>query len=366
LAGVLVVSSGHQLAGAEIYLLALLDGVAGSVPVEVLISDQAPPELAARLAATGARVTTVPGLARRPSAGAVLRLIRRMLRHRPDLVHVNLSDQGDGLAAIAAASLARVPLSATLHLVLPRRRRSLERLSRHALRRARMVVGVSRSVGEYLEHQAVSHQVVPNGVAAPRPQPDARLKLEAEPADLVIGGIGRLDTQKGWDILCAAAPRVRERIPGARLVVVGEGPEREALEALDSGVRFLGYRERAADLVGGMDMLVVPSRYEGFGLVAAEAMLGGIPVVAARVGALPEVIGDAGLLVPAEDPGALADALIQLAQRPELRAEMARRGRQRAESRFSPERMSEATLQVWRRAAHMADLSAPRVASSQS
>jgi glycosyltransferase involved in cell wall biosynthesis len=356
--GVAIVSSAQELAGAEVYLLALIDALGDRAPIEVLTSDRAPAELFRRIEAVNATATPVRGLARRPSLSATVRLARMLRRRRPALVHVNLSDQGDGLAAMLAARIARVPASATLNLVLPDRRGALERLSRFALRRLRVVIGVSQAVGRYLESQGANTCVIPYGVVGPRATPDARVELGAGAEDFVIGGIGRLDVQKGWDVLCAAAPRVRERVPAANFVVIGEGSDGEQLRSLteSSGVRFLGYRERAADLVSGMDVLVVPSRYEAFGLVAAEAMLAGVPVVASSVGGLPEVVGDTGLLVAPDDSRALGDALISLAQQPALRAELARRGTERARARFATERMSDETLAAWRRAVSPAQL----------
>jgi glycosyltransferase involved in cell wall biosynthesis len=206
--------------------------------------------------------------------------------------------------------------------------------------------------------------VVRNGVGTPRIRGDARAELGVQAGEVVVGGIGRLDPQKGWDVLCAAAPRVHARSPGTRFLVIGEGPERARLtghlggsDPGGSAVQFLGYRERGADLVSGIDVLAVPSRYEGFGLVAVEAMLAGVPVVASRVGSLPEVLGDTGVLVPPDDPEALADALISLVEHPARRAALGRRGAERARARFGSERMCQETLEAWQRAAHPAKTS---------
>jgi glycosyltransferase involved in cell wall biosynthesis len=100
--------------------------------------------------------------------------------------------------------------------------------------------------------------------------------------------------------------------------------------------------------VHGFDVLAVPSRYEGFGLVAVEAMLSDVPVVASAVGGLPTVVGDAGVLVPPDDPVALADALLGLAADPAARRRLAERGRARALERFGIERMAQETLAVYR------------------
>ena len=229
--GVIVASSAHELGGAEVYMIALLDALAKRFPIEVLLSDRAPKDLFQRVTETGATVTTVRGLARRPSAGAVLRIVRILRRRRPALIHLNLSDQGDGIAAISAATIARVPISATLNLVLPHRRPVLEQLSRRCLRLVRLAIAPSDWVGSYLESQGASVRVVRHGVRAAEPRSDSRLELGAADDAVVVGGVGRLHDQKGWDVLCRAAEQVREREPSANFVVVGDGPERERLTA---------------------------------------------------------------------------------------------------------------------------------------
>jgi glycosyltransferase involved in cell wall biosynthesis len=346
---VALVSTAREPGGAEAYLVALAEELGRSLPLVALVPADAPAELTRALTQAGVPAHPVRGLARRPSPAAVLRLARALRSLRPALVHVNLSDQGDGLTAFAAAALTRRPLTATLNLVIPRSSPALERLSRAVLRRARRVIGVSESVGAYLDAQGVPSAVVRNGIAAPEPHPGARAELGLEAGDVVVGGIGRLDPQKGWDVLCAAAPLIRARIPGARLVVIGDGPERERLAALgqDAGVSFAGYRERAGRFAGAFDVAVVPSRYEGFGLVALEAMLAGVPVVASRIGGLPEVVGDTALLVPPEDPAALAAAVVELLEQPERARGLTERAGRRAEQAFGRARMAAETLAVW-------------------
>lgn len=344
-----VVSSAHEVGGAEVYLMALAEELGRSLPVVALLPAAAPGELVDALERAGVETRPVRGLARRPSPLAAARLAAALRMLDPALVHVNLTDQGDGVAALAAASAARRPATATLHLVIPRSAAWLERLSRAALGRTRRVVAVSESVAVYLTERGVATTVVANGVAPPPTDPDARAELGVEAGAALVGGIGRLDRQKGWDVLCAAAPLVRERVPDARIVVVGDGPERERLTALgrDAGVAFAGYRERAGRFAGAFDVVVVPSRYEGFGLVAVEAMLAGVPVVASDVGGLPEVVGDAGVLVPPEDPKALGAAVAGLLTDRERARELGARGRRRAEERFGRARMAAETLAVW-------------------
>jgi glycosyltransferase involved in cell wall biosynthesis len=346
---VAVVSTAQEVAGAEVYLMGLAEEVAARVPLRVLLPERAPGELLQALAAAGAETRMVRGLARRPTPGAVARLVRALRSVRPSVVHANLSDQGDGLATLAAARIAGVPATATLHLVMPRARAWFDRFSVAGLGATECVIAVSESVAGWLAVAGVPHTVVPNGVDTPPAHPGARAELGMAAGDFVVGGIGRLDRQKGWDVLCEAAPLIRRELPDARFVVIGEGPERDRLDRLGqaAGVSFPGYLERAARYAAGFDVMVIPSRYEGFGLVAVEAMLVGVPVAASAVGGLPEVVGDAGELVPPGDAAALAAAVVRLA-RPGK--DVVERARRRAAERFGRSRMAEETLSVWRTA----------------
>ena len=112
-------------------------------------------------------------------------------------------------------------------------------------------------------------------------------------------------------------------------------------------VRFVGYAQDASSLLGAFDLLVMPSRYEGLGLVAIEGMLCGIPIVASRVDGLVEVIGDTGRLVPPEAPDLLADAIIDLASDRGRREDLAARAAERARRLFHRDRMAEQTAAVY-------------------
>jgi glycosyltransferase involved in cell wall biosynthesis len=162
--------------------------------------------------------------------------------------------------------------------------------------------------------------VVPNGVDvgrfAPR-APDAALRraLGLPPDAPVIGYFGRLEHGKGPDVLVAAAERLELKMPGAVLLVVGEGPLRAwlAARARARGVRavFAGQRDDVPALLRLCDVVAVPSRQEAFGRILVEAMATEVPVVASAVGGIPEVCvdGTTGLLVPPDDPDALTTAL---------------------------------------------------------
>ena len=133
-------------------------------------------------------------------------------------------------------------------------------------------------------------------------------------------------------------------------MIIGEGPEHELLDAEPecSKVHFAGAMENAAALIEAFDIFVVPSRWEGFGRVAVEAMLAGVPVISSDVGGLPEVVGDAGLLVDVDDVDGLAEAIGRLAGSGDLRTALGERGRRRAEKLFDNERMVKEVGAVYR------------------
>jgi len=144
----------------------------------------------------------------------------------------------------------------------------------------------------------------------------------------LVGFVGRLERRKGPDLLVAAAPAIRAGAPRARIVLVGDDPffsdpgyARSVAHSRD--VEHQPWTDDAPGLMAHFDVLVVPSRQEPFGTVAAEAMAAGTPVVAARVGGLPEVVQDGvtGILVAPEDPAALAEGVLAaLARSDELGA----------------------------------------------
>ena len=187
-----------------------------------------------------------------------------------------------------------------------------------------------------------------NGVDAARfiprqasPKPELGLR-EGVP---VIGTVCRLvEPKKGLAVLLQAMAGLRDRAV-AQLLIVGEGPAFPALRALSvrlglsDRVVFAGVRRDIAGLLPLMDVFVLPSLYEGFGIALVEAMAAGRPVVATAVGGIPEVVvqGETGLLVPPGDPGALGDAIAHLVNHPEQARLMGARGRERACDRFSIE-----------------------------
>jgi glycosyltransferase involved in cell wall biosynthesis len=196
-----------------------------------------------------------------------------------------------------------------------------------------------------------SIEVLYNGIElGPRPRPADRAAMRASlglPADaLVIGSVGRLDPVKNLGALLEARAILNTRFPGARIVIAGDGPDRQALieraQALGLGdvVHLTGYRGDVRAVMAAFDMYVNCSTYEGVSLTILEAMAAALPVVATAVGGNPEVVVDqeTGLLID-QRPQTVASAIAALASNPARRHAMGEAGRWRVKRHFTIERM---------------------------
>ena len=267
-----------------------------------------------------------------PTFSGLLAAVRRA-----DVVHTHLF-AGDTWGRLAAVLARKRAVVTTEHNV--NRDETWQRHVKRALApTSRVIVAVSEAVARHArEVEGIDGgrvMVLPNGVDLARFRPAPR----AAEGPLRLLAVGRRVLQKGFDVLLDALP------PGVTLRIAGEGPFRRD----HPQVEWLGHVADPAPLYATSDVLVVPSRWEGFGLVAAEGLAAGLPVVASRVDGLVEVVGDAGVLVPPEDPGALRAALVARAGAPARRADLGRRGRARAEARFDLDAMVRAYEALYRR-----------------
>jgi glycosyltransferase involved in cell wall biosynthesis len=161
----------------------------------------------------------------------------------------------------------------------------------------------------------------------------------------VVGAVANLRPVKGLDVLVRAAARLAPGFPGVTFRVAGEGEQRGELERQAADAGLAGRFElpgSVADIpgfLGGVDVAVLPSRAEGMSNAVLEYMAAGRAVVASAVGATPEVVGDAGLLVPPGDDGALADAIARLLREPDLSRRLGVEARRRARERYGREAM---------------------------
>ena len=264
----------------------------------------------------------------------------------PDIVHCH-GYRPDILAGWAARSLGLARVS-TVHGFTGGdwKNRLYERLQIRALARFDGVIAVSRPIHDRLAAAGVPQPrltVIPNALRGPAhlPRASARSRMGAPDDVLLLGWVGRISSEKGLDVMLAALPDLQD-LP-LKVSVVGDGPLRERLEAeakrlgVADRIDWHGVVEGAARYVSAFDCFVLSSRTEGTPIALLEAMSASVPVVATAVGGVPDVLReDEGLLVPPEDPAALAAAIrVTLIDRTAA-AERVRRARSRVSQDFAP------------------------------
>lgn len=238
-------------------------------------------------------------------------------------------------------------------------------VDRFISRAVNLVIAVSEAAKDFLVRvkrlPSEKVVVVPNGRDLSVFKPGCgggrlRRELGLPPDASVLGVFGRLEEQKGHRYGLEAFARVVRDHPKARLLIVGDGALRQALEAqarglgLEGHVTFTGYRDDIPDLLDAVDVVVLPSLYEGMPLTAIEAAAMAKPVVATAVDGTTEVVvdGATGTLVPAADAAALATAICRILASPDRGQALGQRGRQRALARFSVTASAAATAEVYR------------------
>jgi glycosyltransferase involved in cell wall biosynthesis len=286
---------------------------------------------------TPVEVSTLP----RPVTDArAVRGLRRLLQD-VDVVHAHGLRAGFVAAAAVRTSRPRRPLVVTWHNAMLGggvKRHLLAGLERAVARAADVTLGASSDlVSRARELGARDARLGP--VAAPplrspgrsREQVRAELGAGARP---VLLAVGRLAPQKGYPLLLDAAARWAGRTPPPLVVVAGDGPLRsemqQRIDAEQLPVRLLGHRPDVPDLLAAADAVVLPSAWEARALVAQEALAAGIPLVATAVGGVPDMVGDAAVLVPYGDPRALAAAVAHVLDDPGVADRLASAGPRQA------------------------------------
>jgi len=208
------------------------------------------------------------------------------------------------------------------------------------------LIANTRGIAAYLLAHGWSAERVHYLPNFPTVAADARALADRRPDGPLALALGRLHRNKGFDVLIEALPRAAH----VHLWLAGDGPERAALErrarqvGVESRVRFLGWRDDVPSLLAACDFLVVPSRQEPLGNTIVEAWAASRPVIASETAGPKELIAadETGLLVPADDPRALALALDRLADDSELRRRLAAAGHARYRAEFSESRVVDA------------------------
>jgi glycosyltransferase involved in cell wall biosynthesis len=339
--------------GAETYVASLLRRLPDRFACTLVATEPVPAPLATAAEARGRLVTVAPVGGRWRRAPD---LHRALAATRPELVHVNLVDPRANRVLLGVAGAARAPAVATAHMI-GTVSSGLGRVELAAVyRRLAAVVAVSAEVRDLLTGRLglpprlVS--VVRNGVEPLAPAPDRRAGRVVggwPPTPLVVGGVGRLTRQKGFDLLVEATRRLVAEGWPVEVRLAGAGRERDRLAAAAAGlpVRLVGFTGDVPRFLAGLDLFCLPSRAEGLPLALLEAMTAGLPCLATAVGDIPAAAGAAALVVPPEDVDALTGALRRLLGDPGLRAELAGRARALAGRDFDVAAMVAATAAVY-------------------
>ncbi|HSL93592.1 MAG TPA: glycosyltransferase [Bacillota bacterium] len=354
---VLHINGGGDLGGGKSHLVTLLPGLRRlGCDAELLVFSEG--VLARECEAAGVPVHRL-NKNWLVSPGLVVALRQFLLRHEPALIHTH-GGRATFYGRLAAASSGHLCVVTTVHSHprLDHEERwkvsvfSLaDRLTRGA---TRQFIAVSSPIATELRGQGVAARqivIIPNGIDE---WPAVGQALVAREGTLVCS-IGRFTHIKGFDVLLQAMALLSSRGLRFRLVLIGDGPDATALRelaerlAIADRVDFMGYVHNARGMLADADLLVLASRSEGQPIVLLEAMAAGVPVVSTAVGGVPEIVkdGDTGLLVPAEDPEALADAMQRVIQDPELAQRLRSNGRHWYEEHGTGEKMVRETLRCY-------------------
>ena len=361
-ARVLHLLSGGTVGGCERHVLSLLSHLDRERYEPWLAYFEAQPDDAAPMApefrAAGVRTVDL-GASRRADPRALLRLGRLVRRIRFDVIHAH-SFRTELAALLWGKILYRLPaVLRTVHntddFYVDRRYAWLARASASRLDR---IIVISDAVGRYLREEAglSERRMVRIYYGLDDHGWDSRRNGSGRPP--TVGVVARLAPQKGHRVLLDALPRVVASVPETRVRVVGHEEISTVAElrayadsrGVAEHVQFEGFRGDVPALLHDLDLVVLPSLWEGFGLVLLEAMAAERPVVASAVGPIPEVVvhGETGLLVPPGDPDALADAMVRVLTDRPLAERLGRAGRRRVKNSFRVDQMVAQTESLYR------------------
>ncbi len=285
----------------------------------------------------------------------VLRALAVWARLRPRIVNAH------NPSALTYALLARICPGARILMTRHGQKATIRLPGPVKLSMTHAIIAVSKAAAVAFKEQrpgsAGKVVVIRNGIE-PRPPDQDRESVRKDLAlvDGVVGiTVARMDPLKGHDTLIRALASM-DTEDRFCMLIVGDGTERARMEALATElgvgpgrVRFLGFRSDVPDLLAASDVFVLPSLAEGLPLSVLEAMAQGLPVVATPVGGVPEIIigEELGILIPVQDPAALAHAITRLVKDPDLRARMGRAGREHILREFTFSEMAQKYLDLY-------------------
>ncbi|HLG29158.1 MAG TPA: glycosyltransferase, partial [Candidatus Brocadiales bacterium] len=256
------------------------------------------------------------------------------------------------IIGLMASKILNIPIVSTAHgwTACSKNVKLYESLDRFVLRFFDKVIAVSDSVKERLLKSHISPQKIEkiyNAIELKVHTPNS--ELPTPNSELHIGAIGRLSIEKGLNYFLEAGKEVISRYPQTRLLIVGDGPERQNLEimaerlAIKDKVIFCGFQKDIGKIYSILDVVVLSSVTEGLPLTLLEALAHEKPVVATKVGGVPELIkdGETGILVNPKDSLKLANGILKILDNPEEAKDLAIRGRKLVEEKFNIKSMDE-------------------------
>lgn len=281
------------------------------------------------------------------------RLLKIIAEYKPHIIHGAVFE-GNSMAFVGKI-FGRVPIALMEETSEPifRSKRATRLLSLYA-RVADLFIGISPAVVAYLKDKVrVKEQklkLLPNGVENPRLNvynqiDQIKIDLNLQNSDLVIGAVGRVyDKVKRFSDLIQAIKILNNT--KIKLILIGAGPDLEMLKEMairfniQGQVHFLGHQANPHPFYELMNIFCIPSIQEGFGLVAVEAMLHSLPVIATKVGGLQDIVlnEETGFLIPPDSPASIAEKIQRLAENSEFGRQMGKKGKERAIMHFSTDR----------------------------
>ena len=356
-------SASIQMGGAERVILQLANSLKDStfnVIVTSFIQDWKPPNaFIESLKAQGTNVRTITMSEKYPSPWW------NLIRNFFDLCHLIKAEKiqllhthgyRSNIIGLQVSALLRVPIVTTVHgwTTHTNSVKLYERLDRFTLKFFDKVIVVSDDIkNSLLNSRFPTHKIekiyntidcgiVKNtGVSLD----EIRKRFHISRNDKLVGTIGRLSKEKGVHYLLKAGSEIIAKYPDVKILIIGEGPERQNLEALakllhiSKNVIFCGFQKNVAEFYPLIDIVVLPSVTEGLPIVLLEALTYSKPIVATRVGGIPEVItdGKTGILVDPQNPSQLAEGIIRVLKNSEEANQLASKGRKLVEEHFNSE-----------------------------
>ena len=289
--------------------------------------------------------------------GFIHRLAGIIRAQQPDLVHLHSRRGADTLGALAAR-IAAVPCVVSRRVDNPEPRWLVPvkyRLYDH-------VITISEGIADVLRHCGVDDRMITcvrsavdaDGFAQPADKPWFHETFDLAKDAVTIGVVAQLIPRKGHRYLLAAMPALLERFPNLTVLFLGQGPQHEALTVAarpyGDRLRLVGFRDDLPRVLPNFNLLVHPAEREGLGVSLIQAAASGLPIVASRVGGIPEVVRDGvnGLLVPPGDVAELTEKISELLADPERSQQMGAAGRRLVRDEFSVSAMAAGNAAVYR------------------